>query len=88
MKRPPLNKNLTRCFRLASDNNDSNVTTESGTDASILVLNEKTMYNQINYSFEYNQKQPSSLCKENYLNSSIYATKQVVLMSIAIIGLR
>lgn len=89
MKRPPLNKNLTRCFRLASDNNDSSVTTEqSGTsDASILVLNEKTMYNQINYSFEYNQKQGSS-CKENYLNSSIYATKPVVLMSIAMIGLR
>ena len=45
------------------------------------------MYNQINYSFEYNQKQGSS-CKENYLNSSIYATKPVVLMSIAMIGLR
>ena len=42
---------------------------------------------EINYSFEYNQKQGSS-CKENYLNSSIYATKPVVLMSIAMIGLR
>lgn len=94
VKRPPPNKNLTRCFKLADDINDceSNLSSNSSSSNCLYSANtssnekssshaSRTYYNQIN------SQDKMSMYKENS-NSSVFATKPVVLVTIALIGIR
>ena len=103
LKRPPLKRSLTRCFRLVDDLDESNSTESCGDsvekntlldEQKCFDINEKitnSAVNMNNSSAYNNNKQKSFLAKKAYASSntsSIFATKTTVLASVALLGIR
>ena len=100
LKRPPLKRSLTRCFRLVDDLEDSIDSTNDSIEKNNLQeeqkffeINEKNSSNS-SITNSYNSKQKSFLYKKNYStsnntgNNSIFATKSTILASVALLGIR